>query len=329
MLQQTTVKVVVPYFERFMGRFPTVGHLARAPIEEVLAAWSGLGYYRRARHLHDAARSVVERHAGRVPADRGELLALPGIGRYTAGALLSIAFGLCEPVVDGNVERVLARLAGLRRDPRTGAAARFILEEAARLVAAARRPGDHNEALMELGATVCTPATPDCRHCPLAGVCVARAAGVQERIPPPRRKRAIEAIHRTVALVRRGPRFLVRRRAVTGLLDGLWELPVVERDGHGGHRLEDGSPVDLLGTAGTVRHSITWRRLTVRVVRARLPGRAPRAGHRWVTPAEALRLPASSLLGKALRAVGRSPAARTEARAGTRAAPRTGPRTGV
>jgi A/G-specific adenine glycosylase len=313
MLQQTTVKVVVPYFERFMGRFPTIAHLARAPIEEVLRTWSGLGYYRRARHLHDAAREVVERHGGRVPADREALLALPGIGRYTAGAVLSIAYGRREPVVDGNVTRVLARLAGERRDPRSGAAARFILEEAGRLVAASKRPGDHNEALMELGATVCTPAAPACRRCPLAAGCAARASGVQEHIPPPRRKRAAEDVHRTMALVRRGRRLLVRRRAATGLLDGLWELPAVEPDGRGGHRLEDGPPVDLLGTAGTIRHSITWRRLTVRVVRARLLGRAPRGGHRWVTPAEARRLPASSLLMKALRAAARAPVARANA----------------
>jgi len=317
MLQQTTVKVVVPYFERFMRRFPTIGRLARAPIEDVLAAWAGLGYYRRARHLHDAALRVVESHAGRIPADRAALLALPGIGRYTAGAVLSIAYGRPEPVVDGNVARVLARLAGERRDPRSGAAARFVLEEAARLVAASARPGDHNEALMELGATVCTPAAPACRRCPLAGVCAARARGMQASIPPPRRQRASEVVQRTMALVLRGRRLLVRRRAATGLLDGLWELPAVEPDGRGGHRLEDGPPVDLLGIAGTVRHSITWRRLTVQVVRARLRGRAPdgraprgrapRGGHRWVTPAEARRLPASSLLMKALRVASRSP----------------------
>jgi A/G-specific adenine glycosylase len=168
---------------------------------------------------------------------------------------------------------------------------------------------------MELGATVCTPAAPACRRCPVASACTARARGVQEDIPPPRRQRAAEDVHRTMALVRRGRRLLVRRRAATGLLDGLWELPVVEPDGRGGHRLEEGPPVTLLGTAGTVRHSITWRRLTVRVVRARLLGGAPRAGHRWVTPAEARRLPASSLLMKALLAAARSPATR----AGTRA----------
>jgi A/G-specific adenine glycosylase len=304
MLQQTTVKVVVPYFERFMRRFPTVADLARAPIDDVLAAWSGLGYYRRARNLHAAARRVAVEHGGRVPDDREALLALPGIGHYTAGAILSLAFARREPLVDGNVTRVLARLAGERRDPRRGDAARRLLETARGLVASAAHPGDLNEALMELGALVCTPVDPGCDRCPVAAPCAARAAGTAERIPPPRRQRSPVAVRRTVAIVERGGRFLVRRRGGTGLLDGLWELPEVERDGSGGHRLEGGPSITGIVPAGTFRHSITWRRLAVRVVRARLMKPAPRRGHRWVTPAEARRLPASSLLAKGLDAAG-------------------------
>ncbi len=312
MLQQTTVSVVVPYYRRFLRRFPTIARLAAAPIDDVLAAWSGLGYYRRARHLHAAARLVVERHGGRLSDDPAALRALPGIGRYTAGAIASIAFGRAEPILDGNVARVLARHLGERRDPRLPRVAARLWDEAAALVAAAVRPGDLNEALMELGALVCLPAAPDCRRCPIVRTCAAHARGVQASIPPARRAAAPRAMTRTVALIESGGRLLVRRRAATGLMDGLFELPAVEPDGRGGHRLEGGARVTLLETAGSVRHSITWRRLTVTVARARLRAQPRRGDHRWVTPAEALRLPASSLLAKSLRAAGALAAPRRE-----------------
>ncbi|HET8947959.1 MAG TPA: hypothetical protein VFQ07_13340, partial [Candidatus Polarisedimenticolia bacterium] len=153
MLQQTTVKAVVPYFERFLEAFPTIEALARARRERVLAAWSGLGYYRRARHLHEAARTVLRRHAGLLPRDRAALLDLPGIGRYTAGAILSIAWGDAEPLVDGNVARVLCRLLGERRDPAGARVSERLWRAAAAIVGATGSPGDLNEALMELGAT--------------------------------------------------------------------------------------------------------------------------------------------------------------------------------
>ena len=292
MLQQTTVKAVIPYYERFLAAFPTLDALARARPEAVLAAWSGLGYYRRARNLHAASRLVTRRHDGRIPDDRDALLALPGIGRYTAGAILSLAHGRAEPIVDGNVARVLCRLLGERRDPRRGDVAARLWRVAGDLVAAAKSPGDLNEALMELGATVCTPVSPACPRCPLHRACRARAGGLQERIPPPRDRRPGVRLRRKVGIVERNGRLLVRRRATTGLMDGLWELPDLE------------GPLQPLERLGTVKHLVTFRQFEVTVHRARLAGRTPR-GWRWVEPEELRRLPTSSLLPKLLNVVRR------------------------
>ena len=291
MLQQTTVKAVIPYYERFLDAFPTLAALARARPASVLAAWSGLGYYRRARHLHEAARLVARRHNGRIPADRDTLLALPGIGRYTAGAILSLAHGQPEPLVDGNVARVLCRLLGERRDPRRREVEARLWRVAAGLVAAAKAPGDLNEALMELGATVCTPFSPACPRCPVRRDCRARAAGTQEKIPPPRERRPGVRLKRRVALVERNGRLLVRRRSGTGLMDGLWEFPDFGN--------APGTPLEPLERLGTVKHLVTFRQFEVRVHRARLAGKAP-PGWKWVTPAALRRLPRSSLVGKVL-----------------------------
>jgi A/G-specific adenine glycosylase len=302
MLQQTTVRAVIPYYRRFLRRFPTLRALARARPGEVLAAWSGLGYYRRARSLHAAARLVVERHAGRLPRSAERLLGLPGIGRYTAGAILSIAFGLPEPILDGNVARVLSRLFALRRDPRSAAGRKRLWDLATALVRASGAPGDLNQALMEMGATVCTPAEPACPFCPLARRCAALAAGVQEAIPRPRRAKAPVVVRAAVALVARDGRYLVRRRAGTGLMDGLWEFPpLAARDG-GEH--DDRLRLRSLGRVATVRHSITYRRLVVDVHRARLLAEPRRGRYRWVTPRQVRDLPASSLVSKVLRSAG-------------------------
>jgi A/G-specific adenine glycosylase len=291
MLQQTTVKAVVPYYERFLAAFPTLDALARARLPRVLAAWSGLGYYRRARHLHAAARLVARRHQGEVPRERDALLALPGIGRYTAGAILSIAWGAQEPVVDGNVARVLCRWLGERRDPGTREVSDRLWRAAAALVTATRSPGDLNEALMELGATLCTPVSPACGACPLKRDCRARALDLQERIPPPRRRREQVRLRRRVALVERDGRYLVRRRAPTGLMDGLWEFPELGQEGD--------QAIEPLEPLGSVRHLVTYRRYEVTVHRGRLT-EPPPAGWRWVTPAGLRRLPTSSLVAKVL-----------------------------
>jgi len=293
MLQQTTVKAVVPYYARFLAAFPTLEALARARPAAVLAAWSGLGYYRRARHLHEAARLVARRHGGRLPAGREALLALPGIGRYTAGAILSLAWDAREPVVDGNVARVLCRLKGERRDPRRREVEARLWRVAGGLVAAATHPGDLNEALMELGATICTPVSPACPRCPVRRDCRARVAGVQERIPPPRARRPGVRLLKNVAVVERNGRLLVRRRPATGLLDGLWEFPDL------GEGNDDGGRLEAVERLGAVKHLVTFRQFEVTVHRARLTGAVPKTW-RWVTPAALGRLPTSSLVGKVL-----------------------------
>ncbi len=297
MLQQTTVKTVIPYYRKFLARFPTLRSLARAPLDDVLGAWSGLGYYRRARQLHAAARLILETHRGRFPRDPDAVRALPGVGRYTAGAVLSIAFGLKEPVLDGNVARVLSRLFLLRGDPRSGPNAKRLWAIARSLVESTAAPGDLNQALMELGALICAPAAPECTACPVARRCAARAAGVQESIPARRRLRDPVSVHSSVALVERRGRYLMRRRGGSGLMDGLWEFPSLDpMDGRGVRVLSLGRVADL-------RHSITYRRLRVEVHRARLVSEPrPRDGYRWVTPAQARRLPASSLVRKVLDA---------------------------
>jgi A/G-specific adenine glycosylase len=305
MLQQTTVRAVIPYYTRFLKTFPTVRALARAPLPRVLAAWSGLGYYRRARHLHAAARRVVEVHGGILPEDDAALRALPGIGRYTSGAIRSIAFGAPAPILDGNVARVLARLHALRGP--TASHQRRLWDEAAALVAVARAPGVLNQALMELGALVCAPERPACGACPLRLRCGARAAGAQEAIPAPRRRRAPVDLTQIVALVERRGRYLMRRRDGAALMEGLWEFPALGDGGIDGLRLR---PLEVVAR---LRHSITYRNIRVEVRRARLLAEPRGGAWRWVAPAALARLPVSSLVTKVL---GRVIPARLTARPG-------------
>jgi A/G-specific adenine glycosylase len=228
MLQQTQVATVLPYFSRWMRRFPDVRALARAPEADVLHAWQGLGYYSRARRLHAGARVVVERHAGKLPSDQAALLALPGIGAYSAGAIGSIAFGERVPLVDGNVIRVLSRRFGLRGDPSKLPLKRALWQLAGELVPA-KRPGDFNQALMELGATVCTPRAPKCNECPLRSACVARRDGMVERLPElPARAKATR-VRVAAALLRDGEHVHVVRLAPDApRWAGLWTFPYVE-----------------------------------------------------------------------------------------------------
>jgi A/G-specific adenine glycosylase len=226
MLQQTRVDTVRPYYERWMARFPTVAALADAELDDVMREWQGLGYYARARNLHRAARLVRERHGGTVPDDTGALRSLPGVGEYTAGAVASMAFGIAAPAVDGNVRRVLSRLHDLA-DPRPAELRRL----AGRLVPA-DRPGDFNQALMELGATTCTPRSPRCGPCPLSGWCLAYARGTQAERPRSRPGRPVtEASVATVVVRRDGDQVLLVRRAAEGLLGGLWEFPEPDAPG--------------------------------------------------------------------------------------------------
>jgi A/G-specific adenine glycosylase len=287
MLQQTRVAAVVPYFERWMARFPTVAALAAAPLDDVLAAWAGLGYYSRARNLHRCAREVVERHGGALPASAADLRGLPGIGRYTAGAIASIAFGQPEPLVDGNVARVLARVYAIDDDIKSSAASRTLWRLAGQMVPPSA-PGDFNQGLMELGATVCTPLSPACLVCPLAALCLARAQGRERelpRMPGRRRPDELPLIDARALWIERRGKLLLARRTPEGLYGGLWELPQVESRPQAG--IDAGidasidasietailaTPVRLHGRAPVVEHcqTLTHRRLRIRVFAASL-----------------------------------------------------------
>jgi len=224
LLQRTRIKSGTPYYERFLKRFPTVQDLAAAPLDDVLAVWEGLGFYGRARNLHAAARVIVEEHRGRIPQSYEALASLPGIGPYTAGAVASIAFGIRVPAVDGNVTRVIARVFRIREDVTTGTVRRRIAEIAARLVSE-DRPGAFNQAMMELGATVCTPLAPACPKCPLERLCLARAAGEERDLPVSSRSRSAPVVPVVFGLVTADDRVLVVRRPRGRLLGGLWALP--------------------------------------------------------------------------------------------------------
>jgi len=228
MLQQTRVETVIPYWERWMDRFPDIDALASAEESVVLKAWEGLGYYSRARNLRKGAAVVRERFGGDVPATVDELREVPGIGPYTAGAVASIAFGVATPAVDGNVRRVLARLFD---EPKPTAA--WLRDRAADLVDPVR-PGDFNQALMELGATVCTPKSPNCMGCPVATMCAARTEGTVGERPAPKKKKSVPErviqVAITCVVARDGWRVAMRRRPVDGLLGGLWEFPEWDGD---------------------------------------------------------------------------------------------------
>lgn len=228
MLQQTRVETVIPYYEAFLARFPSLAALASAPLADVLKAWEGMGYYARARNLHRAARLLVERGSG-LPDTLEELAGLPGIGRYTAGAVLSIAYGRSLPALDGNVRRVLCRLFAEAGDPRQGATMRRLWDRATSLMGGAD-PSLHNQALIELGAIVCTPSAPDCAACPLATMCAAHGEGDPTAYPRKSPRRAVPHQDVAVAVIRRRGRYLMTQRPVQGMLGGLWEFPGRPRD---------------------------------------------------------------------------------------------------
>jgi A/G-specific adenine glycosylase len=283
MLQQTRVETVIPYWQRWMASFPTVQALAAAPLDEVLRHWAGLGYYSRARNLHRAAQQIG---GGKIPDTVEGLLELPGVGRYTAGAIASIAFGREAPLVDGNVERVFARL--------------FLIEDraAAWKKAEELRPtGDLNQALMELGATICTPRNPTCLVCPVMKVCEARALGIQEQVPAKRVAKAVPVIDAAVLVLRRRGEVLLCRRPARGLWGGLWEFPTGELLGKRRHGAmapwaDAARRVGLRVRArhvGLVEHTLTHRHMRFHVYRGSAAGRIRLDGYedyRWVGPDE-------------------------------------------
>lgn len=229
MLQQTRVETVKPYYMNFMEKFPTVQALAEAPEDEVLKAWEGLGYYSRVRNLQTAAREVQANYGGIVPDTPEEIRTLKGVGPYTAGAILSIAYEKPEPAVDGNVMRVFSRLLYLTDDI-AKPATRIKIEHLVRQVIPEGRAGDFNQALMELGAMVCTPRSPQCLTCPVFDYCIARREGVQEELPNKGKAKPPRPVYLQVALIVRDGAVLINKRPEQGLLAGMWEFPMVETE---------------------------------------------------------------------------------------------------
>ena len=301
MLQQTVVATVVPYFERFLARFATVQALAGAREDEVLALWSGLGYYSRARHLHRAARLVVHELGGTLPSNEEQLRQLPGVGAYTAAAVAAIAFSQRTLPVDGNVARVLARILGERRSI-DRPAVRAGLRVQGQTLVPARRPGDFAQAMMELGARCCLPHEPRCPECPVAGFCRARSEGATATIPVRAKRPAKRRIHLACVAVERQGRLLLVRRPAGTLLAGTWLLPLQElRAGEAATRaarlalaglglLLEGS----LRPIGDLRHVFTHRDATASVFGAHARGRVDTPDARWVRADELASLPLST-----------------------------------
>ncbi|MFT3785766.1 MAG: A/G-specific adenine glycosylase [Tepidisphaeraceae bacterium] len=292
MLQQTQVATVIPYFKRFLDAFPTVQHLAGADEQRVLRLWQGLGYYSRARNLRKAARAIVDDHAGRIPSDVSTLLTLPGVGRYTAGAIASIAHDTRAPIVDGNVVRVICRIDAIQSDPHDKAVVTLLWDRAAELVPP-DRPGDFNSALMELGATICTPKNPNCLICPVARLCKANERGIQNLIPPPKKAKQAPLEQRTVWCIWRdvdGVRqFRFEQRPSTGRWAGMWQFVTRPRFG----KTPRGAR-----SLGTVAHALTHRRyeFDVLLLPESAVASAAKLDARESTPAQWLTLEASEAL---------------------------------
>lgn len=278
MLQQTRVQTAIPYYERFLRELPTVRSLAEAPEERVLSLWSGLGYYRRARMLHAAAKQVTESYGGRMPEEAGELSKLKGVGRYTAGAIASIAFGKRAALVDGNVARVLSRLFAIDEDIKSSRGAATLWSLAEELVDGVDDPGEWNQALMELGATMCSPRDPKCVECPVRADCVARERGIVGTLPRTSRRAAPLSVRRAAIVLASRTRVLLARRRREVLFGGLWEPPSGESD-VASVAASLGIDAHALQSAGEVTHLLTHRRMHIEVVRGELPRR-----QNWALP---------------------------------------------
>ena len=308
MLQQTRVQTTLPYFNKFVRTYPTLESLAEAEESELLSLWSGLGYYGRARNLHKAARMVCERHGGEFPRRYEDAIQLPGVGRYTAGAVLSIAYGKPLPVVDGNVLRVFARYLRIETDLH-GSEVRKLWDFLSELVEdSCVRPhiSEFNQALMELGSELCTPRRPQCLVCPLARECRARRAGVEEILPRRRQRRSVQEINYLAAVVARRGKYLLRQNLERTFLKGFWEFPCVED--HRGADPADrfarvhGLKLKIKAIYPPCRHRITFRKLYFHPVQASLLGPLPAGNYAWATLSDG-KFPLPSYVGKILKRI--------------------------
>lgn len=313
MLQQTRVEAVIPYYKRFLRQFPSVAHLARASNERVLTSWSGLGYYSRARNLHRAAKQVQSDHGGVFPREEQAALDLPGVGRYTAAAILSIAYGVPLAVLDGNVARVLSRLCTVRAVA-NNTAGRKTLWRLAQEILDTRRPGDFNQAMMELGATICLPGQPRCGSCPLRKDCRAHLQDVTGEYPPARVRAREKSLKLVAAVVRdRAGKYLLERRpAGSSWLAGFLEFPMwpataqISENGHAGSSSK--ARLKLVRSLGTIRHSITQFRIEVELWQGAVINNKQAdfetKSRKWVDLAAIKKLPITTISRKALAMIG-------------------------
>ena len=310
MLQQTQVATVLPYYERFVAAFPGVAALAAAPIDRVLELWAGLGYYRRAHHLHAAARAIVDRHGGAFPRTSEALAALPGVGRSTAAAIAAFAFGTRGAILDGNVKRVLARHRGIAGFPGEAAVERR-LWTAAEALLPARGIERYTQGLMDLGATVCTRHAPRCDACPVAADCVARIEGRVDRLPSPRPRKPLPRRETRVLVIERAGEILFERRPPTGIWSGLWSLPELagEDDVADALRARFGIDAGAVEALAPIEHGFTHFTLTIhplRVAVRRVRARAESSGHVWLARDDALGAALPAPIKRLIRALPRN-----------------------
>ncbi|HEX9091287.1 MAG TPA: A/G-specific adenine glycosylase [Anaerolineales bacterium] len=313
MLQQTRVETVIPYYERWMQRFPSIELLASASQQEVLSIWEGLGYYGRARNLHRAAQLLMKEYHGKLPKEAHLLRKLPGVGRYTAAAIASIAYGKDEPTLDGNIRRVLARCFNVTEDARSNLGQKRLWQLATQHLPPGQA-GEYNQALMDLGASICTPRLPNCASCPLEENCQARALGVQEQRPVLLPKPAVPHHMVTAAVIRQGNRVLITCRPSSGLLGGMWEFPGgKQQDGEDLPSClrreiceELGVEIEIGDQLGVYKHAYTHFRVTLYAFHCTLLQGEPQpiqvTDLRWVSPAELVQYP----MGKIDRQIARA-----------------------
>lgn len=289
MLQQTQVATVIPYFHRFLEKFPTLADLAAAQEQDVLRMWQGLGYYSRARNLFKAAQQIVLEHRGQVPSSLEALRDLPGVGRYTAGAIASLAFDQRAPILDGNVQRVLCRIDKIEADPRERKTQEMLWHRAEQIVPKSQ-PGEFNSAMMELGAVVCTPRTPQCLICPVKTCCEAFVAGLQDRIPIPKKAAPTPILRRQTYCISHNDHWLIEQRPATGRWGSMWQFITIDPQAQVSQSVA--SLIKNPQPLGKVRHALTHRRYEFDVFRCSISRRSKPAKNRiWATLADLDRYP--------------------------------------